>query len=444
MYLPSGLRTLQREVARTPRGLVNLHALTLEALVPRDEASLDVGRSEVFASEIAAAPFDVCEDPRGCPFVRCRAFRHERSAFSAYGGNAVAAGKSLGVLACPTLQPVSPHHFGADRFSSAASGSMRGTVLLPPHVAVILHYESCSYRRWKQKFCDYARHHRRAEEEIRLEAANAQQRANELAVREDEAASGPGCARRGGLRTGRDHRAELQRRWERKDPGFAFYQQSMWGCMRLLEAEKTAASCTDSKVYRERVRHAESACQQLWAQHKLEPGSALLHKAFARAKMQSRPYVITQMGLTLIQPCFEPVGGTVQLPAWHPDGLTVRHQAATIGALPLTAPRASTAPLTPAPDAFAPRTIGSSTTDGSLAPPSSWAALVERAALPIEVAHKLATAASMDTEAPMPGATPNEHPAMTSREALETVARRAGLTVGQRLRLKGVVRLVAR
>ena len=95
LYLPSGLRALQRELGRAPSGIVNLHALTLEALVPRDDEALTLDTNDA-------------ADVSRCPFVRCRMFRHVRTSFAAYGGSPVAAGKSFGLLSCPSLQFNSP------------------------------------------------------------------------------------------------------------------------------------------------------------------------------------------------------------------------------------------------------------------------------------------------------------------------------------------------
>ena len=141
----AAVRKLQHELGRAPRGICNLHALALEALVPRREAA------------------DLCEDDGRCPFRECRAFRHRRSDFTAYGSSPVAAGKSFGALAQPNLQPSSPHHFATGKFGRLpTAGYMDGTHLLPAHVAVVLHFESAVFQRWRLKFIEYARRDRDA------------------------------------------------------------------------------------------------------------------------------------------------------------------------------------------------------------------------------------------------------------------------------------------
>jgi hypothetical protein len=82
-----------------------------------------------------------------------------------YGGADFNAGKSIGVLRSKKLRCQGPHHFTAkpawavgqpDLLSAAGPGDpikgefefdWRGTHVLPPSVAVTLHYESCTYDR---------------------------------------------------------------------------------------------------------------------------------------------------------------------------------------------------------------------------------------------------------------------------------------------------------
>lgn len=150
LYLPSGADALHAAIARAPAGTADLHALTLEALAPSLE----------------------CRNP----FAECSAFRHCADDYCAYGGGPASRGKSFGVLSCGMLSPHGPHHFRqtADdidlperrigqslpewlsevRRESVSAGP---TEVLPPPVAVILHYESCRYERWRDKFTDYAR-----------------------------------------------------------------------------------------------------------------------------------------------------------------------------------------------------------------------------------------------------------------------------------------------
>ena len=127
LFVPGGLQALRRELHRaTDTGAFNMHALTLEALAP---ASGDGAHGAETSGEGAAS--------EECHFAACRAFRHARKAYGAYGGNPVSAGKSFGNLAEPGLQFNSPHHYMVEgrglvqRTTTAHSGYMRGTVILP-------------------------------------------------------------------------------------------------------------------------------------------------------------------------------------------------------------------------------------------------------------------------------------------------------------------------
>jgi hypothetical protein len=129
--LDASLQTMELE----ERALCEAHALTVEALAPSRE----------------------CADA----FGGVRAFRHRRSTFCAYGAHVGSAGKSVGRLCCPGLAPCGPHHFndiavGAHERADPAHGDFSRTRLLPPAVALILHFESASFERWRSKFTAYA------------------------------------------------------------------------------------------------------------------------------------------------------------------------------------------------------------------------------------------------------------------------------------------------
>ena len=70
---------------------------------------------------------------------------------------AYANGKALGRLSASALRPAGPHHF-ADGLASAGSAEA-GTHELPPSVAVVLHFESVTYGAWALKYTDLARTH---------------------------------------------------------------------------------------------------------------------------------------------------------------------------------------------------------------------------------------------------------------------------------------------
>ena len=468
LYLPSGLRALQRELARAPRGVSNVHALTLEALVDRDKAEeLDAG----------GAGHD------WCPFTACRAFRHRRQDYSAYGSAAQASGKSFGVLSQGPM-PMSPHHFGVDRFHSATNGFMRGTMLLPAHIAAVLHFESTSFVRWQQKFEEYARRDREARAET----------AEKEAQREAARAAGE---------TPRKEQRSLFGKPKYKQPAFWFYQQSMHACERLLVAQEEAAEFPDSLVLRSRVQSAREAAWQLWSRRKLAPPSipppprlgqppiVLGNRRDRRGKPGckhdsgsssdgggdggvsdgeigghrggGRPWQPAQWQpeVTLLPPLFAEWSGEVTLPPWHSEGAQLLEAAAT--AATTLSSKAAAASSSPAPRPLLPSTASTGPKAATSAPPSPssssqaavraaaaavsaaaalavpirWAELVAQAGLSPAVAEKLVAAAF--TATPTGGnesSPPNAADYCSSREHVDAVARRAGLPTGQRLRLR--------
>lgn len=444
LFLPSGLRVLQREIGRLPRGIVNLHALTLEALVPRDACTdADGGVLDLDGS-----------DATHCPYARCCAFRHRRASYTAYGANPVSAGKSFGVLSCAGLAPASPHHFSADPFTSPHAGFLRGTRVLAGHVAVVLHYESCSFGRWRSKFAEYARHHRSAREEEGRELEAEQQSAAEAVA----AGGRLGRPRRGAHHSAQKEREARDRRQQRKDPSFGFYRQSMFTCLRLVLAEEEAAGCTSSLVLRQRVADCEAACLRLWSSNKLEPASVAMESRDARTLAdQSRPpQVLEGAGVTLIRPVIDPVTGAVRLPHGHQEAAAPplgaarqlpplpKPQAVT-WALPPAVTPAEAAPPTMLPPALPPvlpcevppaqqgsdwrRAADAPSQHGEPSGTSTWQLLAKLAGLPAAAGDKLARCAA---SRPPPLAGP------AAREQLDEMARRASLPMGQRLKLRGL------
>jgi hypothetical protein len=106
--------------------------------------------------------------------TRCRsqalAFRHRPSDFASYGHDSSSTGKSFGVLHHATLRGDGPHHFFRNGEAGPASVSANGSFartsmhVLPPRVAVTLHYESCDYARWRRKFREAGAYQRRQHE----------------------------------------------------------------------------------------------------------------------------------------------------------------------------------------------------------------------------------------------------------------------------------------
>jgi hypothetical protein len=128
LYLPGGRGALDAALvgATGADAPLEFHALTVEAL----------------------APSVACVNP----FAECCAFRHCVADFTSYGAGARSHGKSLAVLATHMLGPCGPHHFCGPGGYDASR-----THALPPGIGTILHYESCTFARWRDKFTDYAR-----------------------------------------------------------------------------------------------------------------------------------------------------------------------------------------------------------------------------------------------------------------------------------------------
>lgn len=128
LYLPAGRKPFYATLCSLPPSIFNVHALTLEAMVP------SIG----------------CQHP----FSEARVFRHRPAEYSSYGSASHNAGKSIGVLRCRRLRCQGPHHYckrrpvGCVSDSEKAAFDWDGTHILPAGCGVILHYESCSYERY--------------------------------------------------------------------------------------------------------------------------------------------------------------------------------------------------------------------------------------------------------------------------------------------------------
>ena len=346
-------------------------------------------------------------------------------------------------------------HFFNSRFGGPSAGYMGGSLLLGSHLAVVLHFESCSYVRWKLKFTEYAKRHKQIKAEREAKEAKAEAEAAEAEAAMEAAAVEAMAA---GKTAGRAIAAAAssakkkakdpdEQKPKPKDPTFWFYQQSMWACMRLLQAEEESAQCPGSVVYPQRVRMAEDECRDLWARRKLEPTE------LRAAPTGQAPRILHDHGVTIIPPCFDDGSHEVRLPPGHFEGLT--KTPLSIGSLP-SQPPPGTHPATP--PATHPATHPASIAKGahgsvvaSIAlhaprpelPPDTWAALVARAGLPPEIAERLAAAAA-SSSSDAAAATGDLSPVLTApstanRKELDALARRAGLPMGQRLRLKTAI-----
>lgn len=286
IFAPGGLAALRRTLRlATASGAFNLHALNLEAIAPAASAEA-LGKS---ADSDASTG-----DEHWCHFAECRAFRHSRKAYGAYGGNPLSAGKSFGTLTAPRLRMSSPHHFASSRDRGGAHcGNMHGSVILQPHTCVVLHYESCSYPRWQRKFCDYARRH--------LDSVIRQEEFHKLLTFSH------------GMEGHFHH--NFYTLLELGDPGFVMYQESMHACVRLVRALDTHPR------YPPHAKEAEEQCRSVWTKWKVEPeGLPPLEAAFDR----ERPQILHEVGITLIPPLVDGATGQVRLPPGHLDGLDSR------------------------------------------------------------------------------------------------------------------------
>ena len=140
LYCPSGVQAFHRELidrGEGPRkhGALSFHALTIEATYPR-----------------------VLRDASADPFREAYAFRHQPREYSSYGGTSGSTGKAVAVLNTRrSVAPDGPHHFGPPGLARPASvGNLEHTRILPPRLAVLLHFESACIERWKAKFADSA------------------------------------------------------------------------------------------------------------------------------------------------------------------------------------------------------------------------------------------------------------------------------------------------
>lgn len=109
---------------------------------PLGRATLDAELSQIEQSSIHMDNLEAVYDESNCssPFATTRHFCVDQTQFTAYAN-----GKSFGNLDDASLKSYGPHRFSGDEHR------------LPPHVAVVLHYEGACLARWAEKFAGYAR-----------------------------------------------------------------------------------------------------------------------------------------------------------------------------------------------------------------------------------------------------------------------------------------------
>lgn len=189
LFCPSGRLALDSALSGMAPTECEAHALTIEALAPSTN----------------------CVNP----YTEATTFRHNRHDFTSYGSHCGAAGKSFGRLSCSDLQVIGPHHFKRKRYGrcfEVDKGDFAHTKLLPPPVAIILHYESACLEHWRRKYIGYART----------------------------------------VHAGRKQRFS-----------FPFYLESLEACLRYVRAEDAG----DARALAE----AEAAMVETWSRWKLQP-----------------------------------------------------------------------------------------------------------------------------------------------------------------------------
>jgi len=186
VYCAAGLPPLFRLLSAAGVERPNVHMQNVEALLPAPD----------------------CDNP----FAAVRSFRHFPTQYCSYTN-----GKSFGVLAAAGLRSHGPHHF---RSAATCGGGGAGSLDLPAGVAVVLHYESATYAKWRTKYLELARRHGDAPEVL-------------------------------------------------SRVPFAFYRQSLSSARKLLHAEAEVRLRTPAAA--ERMRAAEEGAVRLWSKWKVEP-----------------------------------------------------------------------------------------------------------------------------------------------------------------------------
>mmetsp|Transcript_48360 Transcript_48360/g.80200 ORF Transcript_48360/g.80200 Transcript_48360/m.80200 type:complete len:576 (+) Transcript_48360:175-1902(+) len=126
IFCSRGVDELLDHVAISSAKQPDLHMLNVEALLPSPNCSN--------------------------PFRECRAFRHFPTKYCSYTN-----GKSFAHLGANGLRAHGPHHFRCATGAGGANSAV--TQKIPPHVACVLHFESATFGRWRDKYLSLARRH---------------------------------------------------------------------------------------------------------------------------------------------------------------------------------------------------------------------------------------------------------------------------------------------
>ena len=126
VYCAMGVGVLYAELAAAPPDRPDLHMSNVEALLPREDCANH--------------------------FLEARAFQHCPTRYCSYTN-----GKSFARLDAAGLRSHGPHHF---RSAAGAGGKVSPvTHAIPACVACVLHYESATFAKWRQKYVELARAH---------------------------------------------------------------------------------------------------------------------------------------------------------------------------------------------------------------------------------------------------------------------------------------------
>jgi hypothetical protein len=228
-----------------------IHCAAGAPALMRELASADPSRPDLHLHNVEALlPSPNCANP----FTQARAFRHHPTKYCSYTN-----GKSFGRLSAAGLRSHGPHHFRSAGGAGGAQANVTHTI--PAGVAVVLHFESATYAKWRTKYIDLARRH---------------------GATPDVFSRVP----------------------------FRFYRESFDGALALLRAE---AAVAHGALGAERARaSAEEDAFNIWCRWKLEP-----HGLPVTPPLGQPPIVLTS-GVTLLSPFPE------QPPPGHiPEGRAV-------------------------------------------------------------------------------------------------------------------------
>lgn len=222
IYCAGGASALMHELATADPSRPDLHLQNVEALLPSP----------------------TCANP----FAQACVFRHHPTKYCSYTN-----GKSLGLLSASGLRSHGPHHFRCANGSGGAHA--RVTHMVPAGIAVVLHFESATFARWRKKYVDLARRHGDSPEVF-------------------------------------------------SRVPFRFYRESFTGALALIRAE--AATAVGAPGAEHARIAAEEAAFEIWCRWKLEPAG------LPAPPPCGQPPIILPQGVTLLTPLpKQPTAGTI-------------------------------------------------------------------------------------------------------------------------------------